>query len=66
MSNEQRRQAVEMLLSWGRVFLAAAIALYGSGVTAPQALWNAGLAAVIPVILRWLDPMDKTYGRSGE
>ena len=64
MNQEVTRQLFEMLLSWLRVFLAAAIAVYS---TTGRADWNtmanAGFAAVIPVILRWLDPMDKNYGR---
>lgn len=64
MSNEQMRQALEMFLSWARVFLAAAIAVYSTtGVADWSMMFNAGMAAVLPVVLRWLDPMDKTYGR---
>lgn len=64
MTKEQLRQAIEMFLSWVRVFLAASLALYSAtGVLDWNALGNAGFAAVLPVILRWLDPMDKVYGR---
>ena len=63
MSNEQIRQAVEMLLSWSRVFAAAILAQLAAGIREPELLLNAGAAALIPVLLRWLDPMDKTYGR---
>ena len=64
MNNEQKRQAVEMFLSWARVFAAAMIAQYAAGVTDPGMILNAGVAAILPVVLRWLDPMDKTYGRT--
>ena len=63
MSHEQIRQAVEMFLSWFRVFLAAIIAQAIAGVNDWQMLLNAGLAAVLPVVLRWLDSDDKVYGR---
>lgn len=63
MNNEQKRQAVEMLLSWVRVFSAAMIAQYLAGYTDPEMLLNAGIAAVLPVVLRWIDPQEKTYGR---
>jgi hypothetical protein len=43
-----------LLASWGRSFLAASIACYLAGVTDPKALLTAGIAAVLPVILRWL------------
>ena len=52
-----------MGLSWLRVFMAGLVAQMMTGYDSPQMLLNAGLAAVLPVILRWLDPMDKVYGR---
>jgi len=64
---EQMRQGLEMLLSWLRVFAAAALAIYGSTGRADwNSMFNAGMAAVVPVILRWLDPMDKMYGRGSD
>ena len=64
MTPEQMRQGLEMLLSWFRVFAAAALAIYGTtGDLNWQAMFNAGMAAVVPVIIRFLDPMDKMYGR---
>jgi hypothetical protein len=63
MNKEQLRQALEMLISWVRVFAAAIVAQLIAGVDSPGLLVNAGLAAVLPVVLRWLDPDDKTYGR---
>lgn len=53
-----------MLASWGRSFLAASLACYLAGVTEPKALLNAGLAAVLPVVLRWLNVNDLAYGRT--
>ena len=64
MNKEVSRQLFEMLLSWLRVFLAAAIAVYtATGQANWQDMANAGMASVIPMVLRWLDPMDKAYGR---
>lgn len=60
---ETLRQIVEMGLSWGRVFLAAVIAQYMAGSTDATILINAGVAAVLPVVLRYLDPNDRVYGR---
>jgi len=48
--------------SYGRAFLAAAIACYLAGVTDPKALLASGLAAVLPPLLRWLNPQDGTFG----
>ena len=63
MNPEQLRQAIEMLLSWARVFSAAIVAQYMAGITDWSMLLNAGLAAVLPVVLVWLDPDDQRYGR---
>lgn len=52
-----------MLASYARSFIAASLAVYMAGVTDPKAIFSAGLAAVVPVILRWLNPNDKVYGR---
>jgi len=52
-----------MLASYARSFLAASVAVYLAGVTDPKAILAAGLAAVLPVFMRWLNPNDKVYGR---
>jgi hypothetical protein len=52
-----------MAASWARSFLAAGIAVYMAGVTDPKAIATAGLAAVLPVILRYLNPNDTAFGR---
>lgn len=66
MTKEQKRQIVEMLLSWIRVFIAAMIAQYLAGYTDPQMLLNAGISAVLPVLLRFIDPHEKNYGKGAE
>lgn len=55
-----------LLASWGRSFLAAAIAVYMAGVTDPKAIATAGIAAVLPVVLRWLNPKDSAFGLTGK
>jgi hypothetical protein len=52
--------------SWARSFLAASIAVYMAGITDPKAIAGAGLAAVLPVIMRYLNPNDKAFGLSGK
>lgn len=47
-----------ILGTWGRAFTAAILASYLSGYHSPKYLLNAGLAAILPVILRWLNPKD--------
>jgi hypothetical protein len=59
-------QAKSLAASWARSFLAAALALYMAGVQDPKTLAMAGVAAVAPVILRWLNPSDDSFGVSKE
>jgi hypothetical protein len=53
-----------MVASWLRSFLAAGLAVYMAGVTDPKAIGMAGLAAVAPVILRYLNPNDSAFGNN--
>jgi hypothetical protein len=55
-----------MAASWARSFLAASVAVYMAGVTDPKAIASAGLAAVLPVIVRWLNPNDTSFGIKGK
>jgi len=55
-----------LIASWARSFMAAALALYLAGVTDPKALAMGGIAAVAPVILRWLNPNDAAFGSTGK
>jgi uncharacterized membrane protein YgaE (UPF0421/DUF939 family) len=52
-----------MLASYARSFIAAGLAVYMAGVTDPKAILSAGIAAVVPVLMRWLNPNDQVYGR---
>lgn len=53
----------KLAASWGRSFFAGAVTLYLAGVSDPKALLGAGLAAVLPVILRWVNPKDVAFGK---
>jgi len=53
-----------MAASWLRSFLAAGLAVYMAGVTDPKAIVMAGIAAVAPVILRYLNPKDAAFGNN--
>lgn len=55
-----------VVASWARSFMAAALALYMAGVTDPKTLAMGGVAAVAPVILRWLNPNDQSFGLTGK
>ena len=52
-----------MIASYLRSFVGAVAALYMSGITDPKVLVNAGVAAIIPPVLRWLNPKDPSFGR---
>lgn len=64
---------IEVVKSWLKVFLASALTAFLTILTATQALptsteaWTgiliAGLLAVVPVVINWLDPNDPRYGR---
>lgn len=49
--------------SWGRSFGTAIITAYLAGVTDPKTILYAGAVAVLPVVLRWLNPNDQSFGR---
>lgn len=49
--------------SYARSFLSACVAVYLAGVTDPQAILGAGVAAILPVLLRWLNKNDPAFGR---
>jgi len=55
------KNAKAILASWLRSYLAAALAVYMAGGTLNQMAMG-GLAAVLPVILRWVNPDDKSFG----
>lgn len=56
------KQLKNMAASYGRSVLAAASALYLAGVTDPADLAWSLAAAVIPVVLRAVNPNDPAFG----
>ena len=58
-------QAKAMAASWGRSYIAAALAVYMAGGSIQQMAMG-GVAAIVPVILRWLNPADKAFGSTGK
>lgn len=63
---KMRKDHQEMLKSWAKVFLAAVATLWLAGEGDLEALWQAGLAAVIPLVITWLDPTDYRFGKMKE
>lgn len=58
-----KKEYVEMLKSWAKVFGAGVIALAMAGETDVKALLGAGAASLLPVVYNWLDPNDTRYGK---
>jgi aryl-alcohol dehydrogenase-like predicted oxidoreductase len=57
--NRQLKTAKELAASWGRSAAAAAIAYYlATGDMTAKGISSAALAAVLPPILRFLNPKD--------
>ena len=55
-------KVLALLASYGRSILSAGLALYLAGVTDPkQLLWTL-VSAVIPVLIRFLNPNDPAFG----
>lgn len=48
-----------ILGTYARAFIAAMCTAYMMGNTSVKALFAAGMSAVIPVILRWANPVDQ-------
>jgi len=59
-----KKSTILMLQSYARSFAAASLAVWWAGETDVQAVVKAGLAAVIPPLLRWLNPDDAAFGRT--
>lgn len=59
-------QIKSLAASWARSFMAAILAMYMAGITDPKTLAMGGVAAVAPVLLRWLNPKDAAFGLQGK
>jgi hypothetical protein len=59
-------KAKALAASWARSFMAASLALFMAGVTDPNTLAMGGIAAIAPVVLRWLNPNDQSFGSTGK
>lgn len=58
---EEYRQIV---FSYARSALGAVLAVWWAGETSATALAKAGLAAVVPPLIRWLNANDEAFGRT--
>ena len=68
MTTMSKQQVINVLWSWLRVFLVATLSAGLTALASGNSLdWRAfliaGVLAVGPVIVRWLDETDTKYGR---
>jgi len=61
-----KKEQKAMLASWARSFVAASLALFSTGETDPLLLLNAGIAAIVPVVIRYFNKKDPAFGRVAE
>lgn len=52
-----------VVASYARVFVAAILTLYLAGERDWSMLWQAGVGAILPPVLRWLNKDDSAFGR---
>lgn len=55
-----------VIASYARSCVAAGLAVYMTGNTNPKDIGAAALAAIVPVIMRWINPKDTAFGRSAK
>ena len=55
-------QAKAMLASWLRSSIAGALAVYMTGNTNPKDLAMGLVAGLVPVLARWANPNDVSFG----
>jgi hypothetical protein len=53
-----------LLASYGRSVVGAVIAVYMTGATNPTDYVKAAIAALIPPVMRWVNPKDTAFGRT--
>jgi len=58
-------QAKAIAASWLRSSIAGALAVYMSGNTNPKDLALGLVAGIVPVLARWANPKDVTFGVKG-
>lgn len=55
-----------IIASYGRSALAAILAVVATGNTNPDDILKAGLAALLPPLLRWANSNDPAFGRGSK
>ena len=58
MSNKLKEQLTSIGGTYLRAFITGAVTAYTLGKTTPKDFLTAGLAAIIPLVMRWANPKD--------
>lgn len=59
-----KKQLELMAASYGRSVVGAVVAVYLTGATNSTDYVKAAIAALIPPVMRWVNPNDTAFGRS--
>ena len=57
-----KQQIQQLFYSYGRSVVGAVLAVYMTGATNPTDYIKAGIAALIPPLMRWANPNDAAFG----
>jgi hypothetical protein len=57
-----KKQIQQLFYSYGRSVVGAVLAVYMTGATNPTDYIKAGVAALIPPLMRWANPNDAAFG----
>ena len=57
-----KKQIQKLFYSYGRSVVGAVLAVYMTGATNPTDYIKAGVAALIPPLMRWANPNDAAFG----
>jgi len=55
-----------LVLSYVRSAVASSVAVYAAGARDGRAILSAGVSAVIPPLVRWLNKADTAFGRGSK
>ena len=57
-----KKQIQQLFYSYGRSVVGAVLAVYMTGASNPTDYVKAGVAALIPPLMRWANPNDAAFG----
>ena len=58
MNTKMKEQLTSIVGTYLRAFITGAVTAFTLGKTDPKDFFTAGLAAVIPILMRWANPKD--------